>query len=77
MTYNFINQSDESLDRLRCAVYEEQKRRVYKAINKWPKPELFMNELGIDRVKSMITYRETHKCSLSEARWIIDYYINV
>lgn len=76
MTYNFINQSDESLKALSSAVFEEQKRRFHLTIAFQPPPTFALSEGGnILLVESIKQYREQHNCTLSEAKWIVEYFM--
>lgn len=76
MTYNFINQSDESLKALSTAVFEEQKYRFHKTIAFRPPPDfVYSDGGGILLVESIRWYREQHHCTLSEAKWVVEYFM--
>lgn len=75
MTYNFINQSDESLENLSTAVFLERERRIAAQIDKWPKPFLvYDEEENFMLIQSIKEYRALHHCSLLQARTVVKYY---
>ena len=74
MTYNFINQSDESLKALSTAVWEEQRRRFHTTIAFRPPPQLVYDDDKFHMAQSIMKYREQHAVSLSEAKWVVEYF---
>lgn len=73
MSYVFHNLSDEKLDELTSALYEERKRRFLLTVDKYPKLLLSQYEAAsaVDGVKA---YRAAYNLSLSHAHSLFNHY---
>jgi ribosomal protein L7/L12 len=75
--YIFTNQSDDSLANLSAAVYAEQRRRILAKIESYPTPLPCINDSGgFNLIGTIKEYRETHGCSLMQAKLIVEHHLN-